>query len=398
MKLENTAIFYISSVEWDFIEQRPQFLSKAFAKLGATVFYTTLQTISQKISFEPVLNENGIFLVNLPYSGFNESIREHGKSIPYFAPVGNKEISTNAVAEKLSSYDRIIIWVNHPYVVDFLLSMLEILKKKVILVYDVVDYFQEFPSTQKFREAFDYCHDTLLDASNYICVVTESLKKTFPQYIQEKDDKYHNICLLPNACNWFSLTEEMDNNRKENTVGYLGAIAEWIDTEAIRSIAEAGINVEIIGPILPDSKETFNLLTLDHPNIKYFSRMSNEKALKQAVTWRCGLIPFKSSALTHYANPIKFYEYCCLGLPIVSTPLRGTGEITNGQSPLSPVFVNKIDAWPFYVKKAMMDDSKSSRGYRNGWASIHTWDYRAEEILRRITNDCFSDVADSSLD
>ena len=44
-----------------------------------------------------------------------------------------------------------------------------------------------------------------------------------------------------------------------------------------------------------------------------------------------GLIPFKRNTLTFSVDPIKYYEYCALGLPVVSSAfgemaLRGSVE------------------------------------------------------------------------
>jgi hypothetical protein len=42
-------------------------------------------------------------------------------------------------------------------------------------------------------------------------------------------------------------------------------------------------------------------------------------ALKRMATFSLGLIPFKRNRLTASVDPIKYYEYRGLGLPIIST-------------------------------------------------------------------------------
>jgi hypothetical protein len=68
-------------------------------------------------------------------------------------------------------------------------------------------------------------------------------------------------------------------------------------------------------------------------------------ALRAMREFAVGLIPFKVDALTEGVDPIKYYEYRALGLPVVGTPFgelrRKTGDgglfLTGASDPLSSV-------------------------------------------------------------
>nr|BFD40773.1 glycosyl transferase [Pseudomonas sp. FFPRI_1] len=97
--------------------------------------------------------------------------------------------------------------------------------------------------------------------------------------------------------------------------GYVGTLAKWFDWDFIRSLAlefpEA--EVRLIGPQhgpIPSSLP---------PNILRLPALSHEAALETMTEFDIGLIPFKRNDITRFVDPIKYYEYRALGLPVVST-------------------------------------------------------------------------------
>ncbi len=97
--------------------------------------------------------------------------------------------------------------------------------------------------------------------------------------------------------------------------GYVGTIASWFDWQWLCTLAHARRNDEIrlIGPILENPP-------CDLPgNVRLFPACNHASALGAMSQFHVGLIPFRKNILTDSVDPIKYYEYCALGLPIIST-------------------------------------------------------------------------------
>jgi len=54
-------------------------------------------------------------------------------------------------------------------------------------------------------------------------------------------------------------------------------------------------------------------------NIDIWPACSHNAAINEMLKFSVGLIPFKQTSLTASVDPIKYYEYRALGLPVVST-------------------------------------------------------------------------------
>jgi hypothetical protein len=90
------------------------------------------------------------------------------------------------------------------------------------------------------------------------------------------------------------------------------------------------------------------------------------------------LIPFRLMELTHAVNPIKLYEYCATGKPIVSTPLEevvaceGVCHIGEGPHP----FLCALDA---ALAEVTTPDPRRS-ALRQALALASTWDHRVAAL------------------
>jgi hypothetical protein len=98
-------------------------------------------------------------------------------------------------------------------------------------------------------------------------------------------------------------------------IGYVGTIGHWFDWELVIAIASAcpKILIKLIGPL--HSKSHHALPT----NIEVLPACSHADAIEEMSKFSIGLIPFKQVALTQSVDPIKYYEYRCLGLTVISS-------------------------------------------------------------------------------
>jgi glycosyltransferase involved in cell wall biosynthesis len=103
--------------------------------------------------------------------------------------------------------------------------------------------------------------------------------------------------------------------------GYVGIIAKWFDWAFIRALAEAypAAEMRLIGPLHTEVPAALPA------NVRLLPALPHGEALRAMAQFDVGLIPFKKSEVTHFVDPIKYYEYRACGLPVVSTDF---GEMT----------------------------------------------------------------------
>ena len=107
----------------------------------------------------------------------------------------------------------------------------------------------------------------------------------------------------------------MPQPSKQMVFGYVGTLAQWFDWAWVTMLAEKFPDalVRLIGP-------QFGTLPLGLPaNIECLPACDHNSAIAAMKNFTVGLIPFKQNALTRGVDPIKFYEYRALGIPVVAT-------------------------------------------------------------------------------
>ncbi|MBA4142219.1 MAG: hypothetical protein H0X43_04250 [Nitrosospira sp.] len=126
------------------------------------------------------------------------------------------------------------------------------------------------------------------------------------------------VRLVLNACAADRLpvpaAKRQQGDGKVPVIGYVGTIGHWFDWELVIALAQShpAIRFRLIGPVyvripaLPD-------------NIVVESPLPHSGALRAMMEFDAGLIPFKRTALTSSVDPIKYYEYRGLGLPVISS-------------------------------------------------------------------------------
>lgn len=102
-------------------------------------------------------------------------------------------------------------------------------------------------------------------------------------------------------------------------IGYFGAIQEWFNADLIAWTAEKrpDLHFVLVGPIKESIAQKLTL-----PNIHLLGRKPYEEAPAYISSFDVCLIPFKPNDLTLNISPLKFYEYCSLGKPTVSIPVK----------------------------------------------------------------------------
>lgn len=128
---------------------------------------------------------------------------------------------------------------------------------------------------------------------------------------REKLSLAHNACApetLPPA-------SVMRKRPGKPVLGYVGTIGHWFDWSLVFDLAEANpsLCVRLIGPA--------RVVPRGHMprNIELRPAVDHVTAIESMQEFSVGLIPFKRTDLTASVDPIKYYEYRALGLPVLST-------------------------------------------------------------------------------
>lgn len=149
--------------------------------------------------------------------------------------------------------------------------------------------------------------------------------------------------------------------------GYVGTLASWFDWAWVCALAKARSNDEIrlIGPV-------FDKLTCKlSGNVKLLPACSHAMAMHAMAQFDVGLIPFKKNVLTASVDPIKYYEYRVLGLPVISTDF---GEMSFRLAERG-VFITRSESdVPAVAKEALQ--FKSNDVLDRAFALENTWEAR----------------------
>ncbi len=169
-------------------------------------------------------------------------------------------------------------------------------------------------------------------------------------------------------------------------IGYIGALAPWLDFDALADLAERRPDWEIVlvGPILLGVEAQVMELT-SHPNVFHLPAVSYDRLPGILRQFRMGLIPFKYNELTRGVNPNKMYEYLACGLPVVAT--RFSTEVEKYPDLVKAVepgeeFVNACEQ--FLARQSDPDRAAALAGEARQIAEGNDWDVIASSFWRRV--------------
>ncbi len=260
-------IICLSSVDYDWMFQRPQQLMRELARQGKEVIYCNK---SQR----------------------NDRVLEFRE--PNLAICHNLEGLVNI------GVTAAVVWV-----VDPQYSKYKGCFKENLFIYDCVD---DFPY-------LILHHHRMLKAADVIVTTSVPLYRGIQRYRRE-------VHLIPNGCDYYFFNE-MENHEQDKKynqrkiIGYIGAIAPWLDMELIAAAATRYqdhtfviIGARLGGSVLPEGE-----------NIQYLGHQLYETIPTHLQNMDVVLIPFKNNQTTRATNPVKLYEYLAQGKPIVSVAL-----------------------------------------------------------------------------
>lgn len=175
--------------------------------------------------------------------------------------------------------------------------------------YDAMDDFPAFYRGLS-RRSMERRQEEIISRVSRIIVSSSALAERFCHHGSK-------VTLARNACasDTMPLPREAVTGREPAVFGYVGTIGRWFDWDWVIELAlqQPTAEVRLIGPMFSPPPRTLP------PNVTVEAACRHDAAIEAMRNFSVGIIPFKRNELTRSVDPIKYYEYRALGLPVLST-------------------------------------------------------------------------------
>lgn len=319
-------------IPWnDVITQRPHHLATQFGADGHTVLYVDAHRPIRQRMKPKLVRENVYthFLQDAQYGLFKRN-GDYKHQI-----------------QELMKLKADVLIVNAPYWADVAVSLKA--RTGAFIVYDILDDVFGFEDLVAMGERLHVVHNKLIASADLVTHTAIGLKP----------ERAENTLYVPNACEF----EHWNRPRSPGGYpGYFGSTAFWFDKDAIQGL------------------ETIHMFGIHSGTAVPYPALP-----EAAQSWGCGLIPFKRCSLTEHTNPVKFYEYMALGLPVVATDLEEIRYIASAMpESIRPCLMGLDDDWVDAVYHAIKEDTVLCIEERKTWASCQTWEMRYRSMVQHI--------------
>ena len=305
-------IVWFSEIKWDYLKTRKQ---QIISRKPADVRLLYLEPyVKGRRNHFRLRTEGDIFAVTVPFV----------KTAPFFPLRAVLDRHSARKAVDSVARLRVKMLLNqlaiNPEKAGFVISNIyaaDVVSRlsKRFLLYDCNDDHSKFPGMREWTETYFY--RTTRNADAIFASSQALMKKVIDVRGGEDGVEYlGNGVDYAHFQNGATPPEASDKPR----LGYLGALAPWVDFDAIGEVARAHPEWEIIlvGPIMLGAESQVHALT-DIPNVFWLPAVSYDKVPETIRQFDIGLIPFRYNELTRGVNPNKLYEYFAAGVPVVAT-------------------------------------------------------------------------------
>jgi len=225
--------------------------------------------------------------------------------------------------------------------------------------YDAMDDYPQFYRGLS-RLAFARREDRLVEKVTAMAVSSTRLQQKW--LVKRSQVQLIGNGLMPDL---FLPVEPNDISQDPLVFGYIGTVARWFDWDWLLVLADIfpDARVRIIGPVYTDLPENLP------GNIELLPSCDHESAIKAMKHFSIGLIPFRKDQLTASVDPIKYYEYRAVGIPVIATAF---GEMMQHQL-LPGTFISHSQA-DIYTLVERVKTFKDSEQERLAFIQKNSWD------------------------
>ncbi len=243
--------------------------------------------------------------------------------------------------------------------------------------YDYIDHIQVMAGAAPLEE-FQAWDRALLERSDFVTTVSEPLRVHVEPIVGSE-----RIHMLPNGVRSEWVDSPVEPVPRENLsprpdrplVGFLGALFEWIDVDLLAATAREMPDTEFVfvGPTrLGVSVSALKAL----PNADCLLPVPFSVVPSVIQAFDICLIPFRRDRIAECADPLKVYEYCSQGKPVVST----VGFCIHEER--APITVATTTQDTVRAIRTLLEkDRPDARRERIEFARRHTWERRADDLV-----------------
>lgn len=348
-------ILYFSTVNWNWIKQRPHFICEYISKQNIEVTYFSITPLfKQKIS----KHELGKFLkikdiCVIPYASRFKIIKSINK---FFVKLILKQ-----------RFD--IVVLTHPEQIEYLPKKLKTNSK---IIYECMDNMPYFYADKQ--------RETLINKERNLCERVDSII-TSSIYLKEKikreyNLKSKNITVIKNAVEK-SIKSEVSEKiiLKSPNMVYIGTISEWLDVEKIIKYAKnnQGHYIYLVGPIESSVKKILE----KEENIILVGAVRHSLVKSYIDAGDVMLIPFKINELIKAVDPVKIYEYLSLSKIVISSYWE---ELDCYKSNPLVKFYSDFEKFKEAIEEALKENVKTK--IDEEFIYNNKWENRVEEYLK----------------
>jgi len=316
-------IFFLSSVDFEFIYQRPQALAEKLAQWSDHNIYYVNPIKKRKSS----LNNSRLWFCFdhqiTPSSTSNLNIINISRYLSFAGiPLRLSKKMMNKLAMMwLTSFIKKFSKGTEPVAIVETPLWFEHLKPSLFdkIYYDCIDDHEVLSEGHDYR-LFNNCFAKLIRNVSKVFITADKLREQFVNINFNQDNIYKvpNAVKLENFQHPIPLTD-MDaiKARYSKIIGYVGIIYHWINTELIVEISKAfpDLAIVIVGP----AHDEYSSCLKGIDNIFLLGRQDYHKIASYINYFDICINPFRTGNIGNNTNPIKMYEYLAMGKPVVST-------------------------------------------------------------------------------
>ncbi len=241
-----------------------------------------------------------------------------------------------------------------------------------LIIYDKSDDILVGAHTSSTIRRMKYAEERLLQDADHVI---------FSAYTMAERNSSQQTTVIPNAVtDWMVREAEKTDTISQGIkkICFLGAFDDrWIDIDLLKESALSYPAYEFIfiGRVTRAIERCFRQVK----NISLLGSKTGKELLSLLHSMDVFLIPFRENTITTVVNPLKLYEYCAFGIPIVCT---ATKELERYRDLL---YISKT-AKEFIenISIAIQENDTIMRKRRRQFAKENTWTVRVNMLLDLI--------------
>ena len=348
-------VIVLANVVWNGRQQRPHQLARAFAAHNHSVFYLSIDTGA--LGSEQVI-ERGI--TEVEFSPTREYDRYH--DIPDSQLVAEWMVAIEALKHR-HRIDEAVVHVHLQSWTPFAWELRKTYGWRVI--YDCMDEWQDFPGMG----------DELLAAELDLARGADLVVTTAERLRTKWTPLNPRTMLVRNAVDADFFVDnyapsDVLADRIHPIIGFTGALAAWIDYRLVAEVAVARPDWTFV--FVGDTYVPANRLSgLDRMSNVFFAGLQPYQSMPSYLfAFDVAIIPFVVDRISSAVDPVKFWEYCAAGNPIVTTDLPELAEHHH-------LFHTASDSRSFEAAvEAALAEDPSLALERRKLACANTWQHR----------------------